>query len=374
MDGTITIRPVTPADHPAMRSLYAEHYWRPHCLILDEAFYDWQIRRPPLSQKRGGDQSLAAFDEQGRLLAHLAHFPHPVWVRGAEQVGTYLISWLTHPDAQGRGIGTATMAQIQTLGTVSMGRSLSPPSRAVLMKRGFRYLTRCQRWVGILDAQSCKALMIEPNDLALKAAKRRQMPDRAGPACQTSRVPPSGAETLAWDVLSQGVSFARSQEYLRWRYSEHPRLTYDFHWLGSERRPRAWAVTRTETILGRPGRALRIVEFVAPPEASRDLAAALAAWGREQGCAFLDCFGLAERFVVGLVAAGGWNTLEEPELRLPTLLAPWDAHDDPPGVLLDSSRDPRSGLAPTDDASSFYLSKGDGNMDWPSWAAAALAA
>jgi len=374
MDGSVTFRTVVPADHEAARELYRRHYWRPHCLLLDEPFYDWQIRQPPLSRQRGGDQSVVAVDAQGRLLAHLALFPEVVWDHGRDRTGLHLISWLADPQVRGVGLGSAMIDHVKGLSDLLVGRSLSAPSRAAFMKQQFRYLTRCQRWLGVLHAPACLPLLIEPPEQAAKVLQRREWPRGQPRPYRTGPHPPSGAETLARQVLRGSVAFARTQEYLTWRYTHHPRLHYDFLWLGDAARPHAWAVTRTETIGGRPGKALRILEFLAPDEAAVDLAHALADWGRQQGCAFMDQFGLSERLLAGFVAAGAWNTLEEPELRLPTLLSPWDPNDAPPGILLYSRPEPGTGIALTDNVADFYLSKGDGNMDWPSWAAVAQAA
>jgi hypothetical protein len=95
--------------------------------------------------------------------------------------------------------------------------------------------------------------------------------------------------------------------------------------------------------------------------------------GREQGCAFADVFGMSEQFVAGFVAAGGFNVAEEPDLRLPHLLQPWDPNVEPPGLLFFGRRDPArdGGIGLADDVSRIHVSRGDGNMDWPSWVPAA---
>jgi GNAT superfamily N-acetyltransferase len=374
MDGSDSIRITTACAPAAFRELYQQHYWRPRCLLLDDEFYAWQMRQPPLSRALGGDQSLAAVDETGQLLAHLALFPSPVWDHGRDRTGIHLISWLAAPQARGQGVGPALMQRATELADVLAGRSLSPPSRAVLRRLGFRYLTRCQRWVGVLDPAACAPLLIDPPAHAEKVLLRQAWPTRVPPPFTTSRQPPAGVEDLARQALQHAWAFARTRDMLTWRYQQHPRLRYDFLWLGDGSRPRGVAITRTETILGRPGRALRICEFLTSADAAVDLAHAVAAWGRQQGCAFMDLFGLSEQFVAGFVAAGGWNTWEEPELRLPTLLSPWDPDDTPPGVVMFSRADPRTGIALTDNLAECYWSKGDGNMDWPSWAAQSQAA
>jgi hypothetical protein len=114
---------------------------------------------------------------------------------------------------------------------------------------------------------------------------------------------------------------------------------------------------------------LRVLEFIAPPDYGNDLTGAIASYGVNGGCAFVDLFGISERFVSGFIAGGGFNLVEETEIRLPHLLQPWEPCTEPPGILFFGKRHPgsRYGLGPADDTSNIYISKGDGNMDWPSW-------
>jgi len=124
-----------------------------------------------------------------------------------------------------------------------------------------------------------------------------------------------------------------------------------------------------EDVSGRPGRVLRVVEFLADPAHSVRLAAAVFAYGRKQRCAFVDVFGASEHFVAGFVAAGGFAALEEPDLRLPHLFQPWIPDIETPLMLFFGGR-PADGDAPigfADDMSRIHISKGDGNLDWPSW-------
>src|SRR5262249_29477338 len=155
------------------------------------------------------------------------------------------------------------------------------------------------------------------------------------------------------DVLASSLTFERTTDYCRWRYDRHPFLRYAYLILGAGPTPDGVAVLRVEDVSGRPGRVLRVTEFLARPGHGRPLAEALLAYGRHQGCAFADVFGVSERFLPGWVAAGGFNTLEEPDLRLPHLFQPWDAGHEPPSLLFFSPRDSarEGGVGLADDTS-----------------------
>jgi hypothetical protein len=249
------------------------------------------------------------------------------------------------------------------------GRSVTPAALAIYQRLGFRYFKSCYRWICILDPQMALSLAVEPSELSAKRAHARKVNEESLAPAYVVDKSPLGAELLAANVLSDSIAFRRTTDYLTWRYEKHPHLRYEFLFVGDASKPEGVAVVRTEDVAGRAGRVLRVVEFIAAPADSRQLATAIFAYGRKQGCAYVDVFGMSEHFVAGFIAAGGFSSLEEPDLRLPHLLQPWDADTDPPGLLFFGRRDVglHSVPGPADDISRIHVSKGDGNMDWPSW-------
>ncbi len=360
-------RLIRPSDRASLAELYREHYWRPQCVLMDPVLYHWQLEQPPESKRKGGDQSIVAVDEHNRVVAALSMFPMSVWDRGSERSGVQLISCLNHPDVRGQGVGTRIVEMMCERYAFRMGRSLSPASQSVYAKFAFRYMQHAMRWLAILDAQRAEELVIEPHELTSKRLKAREIPRLSPRPYQVSNRPPTGAANLTWKVLRSATTFARTPDYLVWRYTLHPMLRYRFITLGEAYQPDGLAVVRCEKVSGRPGHVLRILEFIADEEHQVALARAVFDYGREQGCSYADLFGMSERFVAGFLAAGGFHWQED-HLRLPHLLQPWDAHDAPPGWLFSGPRDPITGIAATDNLANFYVGRGDGNMDWPSWA------
>jgi GNAT superfamily N-acetyltransferase len=369
MNATVRIRQIQPDDEAAVIDLHRSHYWRDNCLLLNPDFYRWQFAQPPESAAAGGDQSVVAVDDEGRLLSFLGVVRARASFRGRPIKSAHLITWLSSPEARGRGVGLSLMTYMTENYNFLFGRSVTPAALVIYERLGFRYFGSSYRWVGILDPEATLNLAVEPSELSAKRAHARRIHADGSAPVNVGRELPCGAESLAADVLSDGTAFQRTNEYLAWRYQKHPYFRYEFLFVGTSSRPEGIAVMRTEDVSGRTGRVLRIVEFIAGPAHSGRLAAAVFAYGREQECAYADLFGMSEHFVAGFVAAGGFSTLEEPELRLPYLLQPWDANTDPPGLLFFGRRDVSSNGAPgpADDISMIHVSKGDGNMDWPSW-------
>ena len=369
MNDKVHIRQIKPDDEAAVIELHRNHYWRKNCLLLNSNFYHWQFVQPPDSAAAGGDQSVVAADDEGRLLSFLGVVLARASFQGCPIKAAHLITWLSSPEARGRGVGLSLMRYMTKNFGFLFGRSVTPAALAIYRRLGFRYFANCSRWIGILDPDATLTLAVEPSELSGKRAHARTIhPSKSVPDCIVGELP-SGAESLTAEVLSDGTAFHRTNEYLAWRYENHPYFRYEFLFVGTSSRPEGIAVLRAEDVSGRAGRVLRVVEFIAAPDHGHQLATAVFAYGREKGCAYADVFGMSEYFLAGFVAAGGFSTLEEPELNLPHLLQPWDANTDPPGLLFFGRRDvsPHSALGPADDISRIHVSKGDGNMDWPSW-------
>jgi GNAT superfamily N-acetyltransferase len=368
MDSAVHIRRIRPEDRQAVDDLHREHYWRSNCLVLNPDFYHWQFEEPPDSAALGGDQSVVAVDDDGKVLSFLGVVPARASFRNINVSGAHLITWLSAPAARGRGVGRRLMTWMTEQYEFLFGRSVTPAALAIYRQLGFRYFGNCSRWIAVLDPEAALSLAVEPSEATAKRVCARAVRG-SWSSFHLSREVPHGVGDLSRGVLSDSLTFDRTDEYLAWRYARHPCLPYEFLVLGGSSGPDGFAVFRVEEVSGRGGRVLRVVEFIAATGQGKRLAEALFAHGHEQSCAYVDLFGISERFVSGFIAGGGFDALEESEIQLPHLLQPWDANIEPPGVLFFGRRRSSGGAGEglVDDISSVHVSKGDGNLDWPSW-------
>lgn len=364
------IRNIKHCDQQAVYDLHYNHYWRSHCLLLNENFYRWQFIEPPESVIAGGDQSIVAFDKKGHLLSYLGIVPMKVLFKGEYLQGAHLISWLSSPASRGKGVGMKVMQYAVDRFDFLFGRSVTPAALTIYQKLGFRYFKNSGRWIAIIDSDATIGLAVNQSDINIKRCRLRAINlEEIPPLFHTSEVPNGVSNLLIRRVLSNDIAFERTEEYLRWRYEKHPFLDYTFLLLNDPKMPKGFAVVRVEQVGGRIGKVLRILEFIAPREFSRHLSIAILAYGYDQECAYADIFGISEHFLSGFVSVGGFNVIEEPEIRLPYLLQPWDPDVLTPGLLFFGKKNisDMAGIGPVDDISRIYISKGDGNMDWPSW-------
>src|SRR6185369_15605669 len=125
MNGTVNISPIQPEDEAAVIELHENHYWRENCLLLNPDFYRWQFALPPDSAAAGGDQSVVAV-EKGRLLSFLGVVPARASFRGRPLKAAHLSTWLSAPEARGRGVGLLLMTYMAESFDFLFGRSVTP--------------------------------------------------------------------------------------------------------------------------------------------------------------------------------------------------------------------------------------------------------
>lgn len=358
------IREIHSDDGPAVEELHRLHYWRSNCVLLNRTFYRWQFVEPP--ECGGRDRSVVAVDRSGRLLSFLGLVPTSATARGRNVAGAHLISWLSTPDSRGKGVGHSLMSDVAKRYDFLFGRSVTPSALAIYRRLGFRYFPTCSRWIAVLDSDAAMTLAIEPSGVTEKRARARVLAPALPEVTEVSPAVPSGAGALAAEVLRDAVGFERTDAMLAWRYARHPVFPYRFVAVRRGGTLRGFAVARVEDVRGRLGRVLRVVELVARQPDAADVARAVLAFGKSAGCAYADLFGMSEHFAAGFVTAGGFAVGEEPDLKLPHLLQPWDPDISPPGLLFYAPSVSSTARA-IDDVSAIHVTRGDGNMDWPSW-------
>jgi len=344
------IRTIQSNDMQSVYDLHYEHYWRSHCLLLNQDFYKWQFI--DLNAK---DQSIVAV-ENNRMLGYLGVLPIPVRYGEDEIKAAHLVSWLISPRSQGQGLGLKMMSYMTEHYDFLFGRSVTPAALSVYMRLGFRYFGSCKRWLAILDVDKTLELAIDPSELSKKRAMSRTVHPSNPKYTVSESVFDNVDMIIDWALPDDSVSFSRSNKYLIWRYQNHPYYKYQFLYIDY-----GIAVLREEKVINMDISVLRVIEFIARSSHEKTLAKCIFSYGIEKGCAFVDLFGMSEHYVSGFVSAGGYDYLEEESLNLPYLFQPLDDDIRPPGLLFFG----KDGLI--DDMTRLYISRGDGNMDWPSW-------
>jgi GNAT acetyltransferase-like protein len=370
-------------DVPVLMRFIDAHWSTGHILSRDESLLRWQYDPSRIAggALEGPAVLLAWHREEVVGMLGLTGFD---WnVEGIPMTGAWLSQWLVEPEKRSRGVamrllGAARAFGLEVLATLGANDVVTK----VLSTLGWALMPDVPRWIGVMDHRQAAAL--------LTASDAAVAPEVAEWLCQRHRVAdcmpvhPSAEhiDVVLWTPACAGpwdrywreqlagtlVGTRRDAAYLRWRYVEHPRFRYELR-LARRRVDGSVlgiAVFRVEQVRERRERVLRVVEFLASPEAEVTLAKAVAQAGREQGVAFADFYCSSPRAARGLKGLGFKLAMARPgEAGFPCRLQPLEGGHFRMTGLVQVPPGQRGNLARLIDAGRLYLTKSDGDQDRP---------
>lgn len=316
---------------PELQALVDEHWRRGHVLARDAELLRWQHRRP----EQPGTLSVLAAEEGGRLVAMLGFVPFAACVRDERVRGGWMTNWLVVPEARGRRLGLALVEHVLGSEYDLVGAlAANAATRHVLGSRGFAEV-ELRRWVRVLDVEGLRELLAG-----------RDVPEEAWSAW-------AELDLVAQSHKLEGtyVGACRDEEFLRWRYEEHPCFRYEV-----VRADGGLAAWRIETVAGSEARVMRVVDFLG----GGDLGAALVEAARRAGAVFADFACTSPRFGAPLEAAG-FAPEDRLPARLPGRFQPLDFSDRPLVSCFWAA--PRLGEGVFGD--DLYVTRADSDLDRP---------
>jgi GNAT acetyltransferase-like protein len=370
-------------DVPALMRFIDAHWRAGHVLSRDETLLRWQFDLTRMTGRALQGPAVLLAWHRGEVVGMLGLVGFDWNAEGISMTGAWLSHWLVAPEKRSYGVAMRLLVAARALDLEVLGSlGASDVTTKVLSTLGWELLPDVSRWIGVMDQRQAAAL--------LKASDAAVAPEEAARLCQRNRVADSmrvrsSAERVdvvrwtpecaaPWDrywreqLARTLVGTRRDAAYLRWRYAEHPRFRYELR-LARRRVDESVlgaVVFRVEQVRERPERVLRVVEFLASPEAEAPLAEAVAQAGREQGVAFADFYCSSPRAARGLEGLGFKLAMAQPgEPAFPCRLQPLEGGHFRMRGLVQVPPGQRGNLARLIDAGRLYLTKSDSDQDRP---------
>ncbi len=226
----------------------------------DERFWNWKHERSPF-----GVSTVLLGDEDGRLVG-LRAFLRWRWEAGGQAYSAVrAVDTVTHPQFQRRGIfNRLTLAGLEVARSDEVAFVFNTPNKNSLpgyLKMGWRRVGRIPMQLRVLRPLRFAA-GLSGAKLALQSALERN-PASLPPneACWLSAPMPAavfleqaeGLETLIERdaaLRGSGLTTSRSCAFFRWRYAEHPYVSYYVESLEQEGRLKGVLIWRTNARFG----------------------------------------------------------------------------------------------------------------------------
>lgn len=283
-----------PSDIPAIQTLIDRHWHAGHILSRDRALLEWQYGGPD-----GGPPKVLLARDGGRLAGMLGMIPFDFCLRRQRLRGGWLTMWLSLPEYRPQRLGLALMRRCIESFDMTGTLGGNDTTMRILGALGFTVSTGLHRWVRAGDPAAFDSL--------LGALPGSYPPGLRSSWIETARAAvgqqASGFRVIGWDQARGRwdpawiFRFAprlstvwRDESYLLWRYVNHPGFRYEVYFAEDPGSGELFGltVTRRQKVKNRPETVLRVVEFLAEPEAAPALAAFVADQTQRSGTAFAD--------------------------------------------------------------------------------------
>jgi GNAT superfamily N-acetyltransferase len=362
---------------------FIDQYWRRgHILGRDEALLRWQY--DPIRDRSGrfGGPTILLAKAGERIVGMLGLICADCNLRGVVVPAAWMAILLSIPEMRRQAVGLKLLGALPGMGFEAIFvLGINDKVKQIYRRLGYEILEDMPRWLGVSDLDGAASLLADCSASRDAGEIRKQ--------CESCLVRVSNAPAQSGEIVvdewhgpfdhtwddAWAAQFAprlvctnRDAAYLNWRYVNHPTFRYSFHLArnGHGGRIAGLAVTRVEQIRNRPEKVLRVVEFVATPDAAKVLAESVVAAGREHGVTFADFYCTSRLAAEPLEAAGfRCQTGSSDVPNLPSRLQPLEGGEFRMQGAFLLSEALRAKTRLLLGCGEFYVTKSDGDMDRP---------
>ena len=367
---------------PRLQTFIDTRWRKDHVLARDAALLTWQYDASRVRPLPPDELAiLLAWDDE-EIVGMLGYLPFWLNVEGQRYPGAWLSQWLVAPEARSAGVGLRLLWAVKNRGFDAMFvLGFNENVQRIYASLQYEILDDLPRWIGIVDYEAACGLMEAAGGerAAVEAYGASFVLDgQAGtiPHPWTVRDWQDDWHELwdaVWrrDLAPYWTGGERDAAYLTWRYGRHPSFHYQLRGALNPKsgRLRGLTVSRVEPILGRQEKVLRVLEFLATPEAEAALAHDLIDLGRREGVCLIDFYCSAARAAQALHTLGFRKSEpQDPRVVFPTRLQPMEpGHYKLRGAFW-LTRSVRAQTGKLLARERFYVTKSDGDQDRPNQA------
>jgi GNAT superfamily N-acetyltransferase len=380
----IHIKHCSEDDIGALRRFIDTHWQHGHVLAQDASLLRWQFDQTRTRANTLQGLSVLLAWQGDRIVGMLGLIYFDFNIRGIVSPGVWLSHWLAIPESRADGVGLKLLWAVHDLGYDAIFvLGVNSTARKVYSALGFELLPCMPRWIGVFDVGKTALLLGE----ASPGTKVTNLDDICAQYCVHMGRKASGdlnvdvvewneSFVAAWDYFWAGeiaptlLSPTKHSSYLKWRYIDHPTFKYEIRLAleAATRKVLGLAVFRVERIRERDERVLRVLEFLATPEAENALALSLIRFGQSHNTIFADFHCTSGRAARALELIGFRRHLPaENQAGFPARFQPLEpGHFEIGGAFwLSASLRRKLGPGQLLISNDFYITKSDGDQDRP---------
>lgn len=351
---------LSPQDIPALKRFIAQQFHDKYILLNDD-FFEWQYKANPFNFYPHFAMKIIKYKKEvlgfGGIVPVRMHTPDGQLIAGA------FANVMVDSKVRAFGLGTLLVREILKDYQLCYISGYSDELQKLCLKLpNWTEMGNLKRMIAVIDEQTVKKLTNKKNDFT--SVKKNKISKYKLKLVKEF----SDNVELLWSRTkhSFSITIERSNEYLNWRYADHPLLSYQLFEYELNKKTCGYAVIRVEEFEYNHDkyRAGRIIDLVCDAYCEIDFFTDITSFFRKQKVDFIDFFYSGNQYTKTLQEIGFVDSTQHPYDSIPMLLNPvdenrkhinWITYCQGLGTNHNKYCDPAN----------WYITKGDGDQDRP---------
>lgn len=196
--------------------------WNRKIPLSDPDFFSWQFLKVPNSIDI--NNCCVALNKEGDIVGVMGANTRLFILEGKEINAAELTTWIVDPNYQNKGIGPKIIGYLKEKFDILLGLGITDSALSVYLRSGFRFKRSIPRFVKIVNWEKVSEKFPLSN-LAKKISTSWDKENHSS-SYYLEDLCDYSAYSIQKEFAQEANFFSRDNEYLKWRYTRHPRFKY----------------------------------------------------------------------------------------------------------------------------------------------------
>ncbi|MEK7567097.1 MAG: GNAT family N-acetyltransferase [Patescibacteria group bacterium] len=349
---------------------FVSSYFYPRYILNNDEFFDWQYLKNPHNFFK--NYSVGIIKENKKFLGFLGLVPYKLKVfdKTHKNCGA-LCNLMIDNACRALGLGSVLVAACQKNFSLITGTGYNPKTEQMYKRIGNWFaMGNLDRYIFIIDPQKCALIENPQNPDFHKFEKFMEKETECLSQYNFEEIEKFGDDINDFWKKARNrfpVTVERDDDYLNWRFTNHPLLKYSLYAAKKDGEINGYLVSRTETAQenNREYKIGRIVDLVSMSECDDFIISAFVKLMKQKRADFIDFFSTGKFYAEALEKRGFINSDKFGLNRFPRVFKPIERNRGPINFLIyfdDSLEYIKEKLL---DINSWYMTLSEGDLDRP---------
>lgn len=332
---------------------FIKREWERPIVLSEPRYYEWQFKEPPAAG--GRDPCVVTLSPKGTIVGFMGLVVRHFRLGDVRYKVAEPTTWVIAKEERGKGLGRRLLEFLQLRYQLLITQGPSSMSPPLFLRAGFKLVHRWPRFLRVLDEQ----LVSDIGEISPLGRRLFEVPTLHASIFYNAHQIRFEDIALSNSNSRHFNSFERVPEELKWRYVDHPILSYEVTRVASE----LGIVYVIHRINDFPGfRVIHVMDVLGDEAAVPAAVSFLDQLGLDVGASLLEFYCATPRITRHFWSQGWLSNSDDTFVRVPHLFHPVSLSEPCTPPLILWSRQKMSDLL---DLGNLYLTRADTDLDRP---------